>query len=78
MQINSALGNALYGIQNGITGMDKNSAKIASVDAFNSHNTTDIVQPLVDMQSNRLQVEMSAKAMKTIDETIGSLLDVVA
>ena len=78
MQINSALGNALYGIQKGITGMDKNAAKIASVDAFNSDSAKDIVQPLVDMQSNRLQVEVSAKAMNTIDETIGSLLDVLA
>jgi hypothetical protein len=30
------------------------------------------------MQSNRLQVEASVKVMNTIDETIGSLLDVAA
>lgn len=76
MQITSALGNALHGIQKGLTGMDKNAAKIAG--AFNAHNPTDIAQPLVDMQSNRLQVESSAKVMKTIDETIGSLIDIVA
>jgi hypothetical protein len=78
MHITSALGNALYGIQKGLTGMDSNAAKIASADAFNSQNPADIAQPLVDMQSNRLQVEVSAKVMKTMDETIGSLIDIVA
>ncbi len=78
MQISSALGNALYGIQKGLTGMDKNAAKIASAESFNSQNPADIAQPLVDMQNNRLQVEVSAKIMKTVDTTIGSLIDVVA
>jgi hypothetical protein len=78
MQISSALSNALHGIQKGLTGMDKNAAKIASVEAFNSQNPADVAQPLVDMQNNRLQVEASAKVMKTVDATIGSLIDVVA
>ena len=78
MHISSALGNALQGIQKGLADMDKNAAKIASADAFNSQNPADAAQPLVDMQSNRLQVEASAKAMKTVDATIGSLIDVIA
>ena len=78
MQITSALGNALSGIQKGLTGLDKNAGKIAGTAAFNSHALPDIAQPLVDMQSNRIQIEASSKVMKTIDETIGSLIDVVA
>ena len=78
MQITSALGNALSGIQKGLTGIDKNAAQIASADAFNSQNPADFAQPLVELQSNRLQVELSAKVMKSVDETIGTLLDVVA
>jgi len=78
MQITSALGSALYGIQKGLTGIDKNAAQIASADAFNSQNPADFAQPLVELQSNRLQVELSAKVMKSVDETIGTLLDVVA
>ena len=77
MQITSALGNALYGIKKGLTDMDKNAAKVASTDTFNSQNPTDIAQPLVDIQNNRLQVEASAKVMKTVDETIGSLIDII-
>jgi hypothetical protein len=78
MQISSALGNALHGIQKGLTGMDRNAATIASAEAFNSQNPANVAQPLVDMQNNRLQVEASAKIMKTVDATIGSLIDVVA
>lgn len=78
MQISSALGNALHGIQKGLTGMDKNAAKIASAKAFDSQNPADVAQPLVDMQNNRLQVEVSAKVLKAVDATIGSLIDVVA
>ena len=78
MLIGSALGNALHGIQKGLTGMDRNAAKIASAEAFNSQDPAVVAQPLVDMQNNRLQVEVSAKIMKTVDATIGSLIDVVA
>lgn len=78
MPITSALGSALYGIQKGLTGLDKNAAQIASADAFNAQNPADFAQPLVELQSNALQVEMSAKVMKSLDETIGTLLDVVA
>jgi hypothetical protein len=78
MQVTSALKNALYGMQKGLTGMEKNAAKIANADTFNSQNPTDAAQPLIDMQNNRLQVEASAKVMKTVDATIGSLLDTIA
>ena len=78
MLIGSALGNALHGIQKGLTGMDRNAAKIASAEAFNSQDPAVVAQPLVDMQNNRLQVEVSAKIMKTVDATIGSLIDVSA
>ena len=77
MQISSSLSSALYGIQKGLTGMDKNAAKIASADAFNSQSTTAVARPLIEMQSDRLQVEVSAKVMKTVDDTIGTLLDIV-
>lgn len=78
MSMTSVLGNALCGIQKGLSGIDKNAAKIASADAFNSQNPVDFTKPLVELQSNRLQIEVSAKVMTAVDETIGSLLDVVA
>jgi hypothetical protein len=78
MQIPSALSSALYGIQKGLTGMDKNAAQIAGADAFNSQNPTALANSLVELQNNRMQVEVSAKVMKSLDDTIGTLLNVVA
>jgi hypothetical protein len=78
MHINSAVGSALYGIRKGLTGLDENAAKIASADTFNSPSTSDLARPLVKIQNNRLQVETSVKTLKTVDETIGSLIDVIA
>ena len=78
MQITSALGNALYGIKKGLTEIDKNAAKVAGADTLNSPNAVDIAQPLVELQVNKLQVEASAKVMKSVDETLGSLIDITA
>jgi hypothetical protein len=77
MSMTSALSNALYGIQKGLAATDASAAKIANAEAFNSQSPVDFAQPLVDLQSDRLQVEVSAKVMTAVDETIGSLLDVV-
>ena len=78
MQITSALNNALYGIKKGLSEMDKTAAQIASRSAFHSQNPVDFAQPLVELQGSRIQVELSAMAMKSVDETIGSLLDAAA
>jgi len=78
MQITSAMSNALQGIQKGLTAIDKNAAQIASADNFNSENPVNSAQALVELQNNRTQVEVSAKVLKSVDEAIGSLLDVVA
>jgi hypothetical protein len=78
MQITSALGNALYGIKKGLTEIDKNAAKVAGAETFNSPNAVDVARPLVELQVNKLQIEASAKVMKSVDETLGSLIDVTA
>jgi len=72
------MSNALQGIQKGLAGVDKNAAQIASADNFKSDNPASSAQALVELQNNRMQVEVSAKAMKSVNEAIGSLLDVVA
>jgi len=72
------MSNALQGIQKGLAGVDKNAAQIAGADNFKSDNPASSAQALVELQNNRMQVEVSAKAMKSVNEAIGSLLDVVA
>lgn len=73
MKITAALGSALQGIRRGMEGLDRNTAQIASAEQMRGESSP--LQPLVESKVNRLQVEASAKAMRTIDEAIGSLFD---
>lgn len=75
MDINNALGTAITGIRRGMEGLDRNAAEVAQA---SKGNGDDIAAPLVDSKVNRLQVEASVSMVKTLDETIGSLLDVKA
>jgi len=78
MQITSALGSSLNGIQKGLAGIDKNAAQIASAKVFSPPNSADIVQPLMDLRNNHMQAELSVKVMEGLDGTFGTLIDVVA
>ncbi len=73
MNISNLFGNALLGIQRGMRGLDRNAAQIASAKELNGEASP--TEPLIDSKVNRLQVEASAKVMKTIDEAVGSLFD---
>jgi hypothetical protein len=71
----SALGSALQGIQTGLRNLDRDAAQIASAEQFTNESAADLAKPLVNLTLDRLQVQLSAKVMKTVDQTIGTLLD---
>lgn len=73
MDISSAFGSGLLGIQRGVQGLDRNAAEIAR--ASKSTEELSPVDALVNSKVNRLQVEASASVIRTVDETIGSLFD---
>ncbi len=75
MEVKSALGSAVTGIQRGMQGLDRNADEIARASGGDG---ADITESLVDSRINKLQVEASAKMVKTLDDTIGSLLDEMA
>lgn len=75
MDINNALGTAVNGIRRGMEGLDRNTAEVARA---STGSGDDIAAPLVDSRVNKLQVEANVSMVKTLDETIGSLLDVKA
>jgi hypothetical protein len=75
MEVTSAFGNAVAGIQRGMEGMARNAEEITR--AAGSEGG-DIVTPLLESHLNQLQVEASAKVINTLDDTIGSLLDEMA
>lgn len=77
-----ALNNAQLGIQRGLHGLRENAATIASADMLRHDSQTgsaaDLATPMVEMIDNQLQVEASAKVMRAVDETLGTLIDIKA
>ncbi|MCB1876555.1 MAG: hypothetical protein KDH88_11330 [Chromatiales bacterium] len=79
MQIGSATGNALHGIQQGMEGLRRNALRVAGAgQEGEAPNHSERVEALVEMKGDQQQVQASAKALKTANETLGSLLDVQA
>lgn len=74
----SALHSGIQGIHQGLRDLDRNAARIASKDQFTAQNASNVAEPLVDLELNKLQVAASAKVVKTVDETIGTILDITA
>ena len=69
----SAMNSAMAGIQTGLEGMRKNAMEIAR--SGPSLSTEQLTTSIVDLKSNQLQVQASAKVLETVDKTIGSLFD---
>ena len=70
-----AFQSGLSGINSGLQSLNKNSAKIASANAIESGS--DITTPLVNMISDKQQVQASAKVIETSNEMLGSILDII-
>lgn len=69
-----AFQSGLNGIQKGLQSLDNNAAKIASADTFQSG--ADVTEPLVNMLSDKLQVQASAKVIETSNAMLGSIIDI--
>jgi hypothetical protein len=73
-----ALSNGLMGIYNGLDNLKHDAQKIASTSAKGGEDTADLAKSLVDLNTDRHQIEASVKVVQAIDETLGTLLDVTA
>jgi len=78
MSIIQPLNSAATGIIRGLEGIKRNAAEIASADQMNGTANKDLTTPLVEIKHHQFQVEAAAKMVKTTDEMIGSLIDVIA
>jgi len=76
MNINSAFSSSLYGLQQARSGIVKNAQDIASVAKPDSN--VNLTESLVDLKINERAFEANAKVLSTVDDTIGTLLDVIA
>tara|TARA_R110002049_G_scaffold291854_3_gene476016 strand:+ start:566 stop:787 length:222 start_codon:yes stop_codon:yes gene_type:complete len=66
-----AFQSGLAGIQTGMQSLNQNATKIA-----NAQSTDDLTEPLVNMMSDKLQVQASSKVIEASSEMIGSILDI--
>lgn len=82
MMINNALNIGIQGIQDGMQGMEGAARKIArgGVDGprGSAEGGNSMIEPIVDLKLYERSVEASAQVVKTADETLGTLLDLMA
>ena len=72
----SALNSAFTGIQKGLEGMRKSASDITRAGTTeNGLSAEGLTTAIVELKENQVQVQASAKVLKTVDETIGSLFD---
>lgn len=80
--INNTLSIGIQGIQDGMMGMDNAARKIARGGVDGPQGTAEgagnLIEPMVDLKVYERSVEASAQVVKVADETLGSLLDVMA
>ncbi len=82
MMINNMLATGIQGVQDGLAGMDNAARKIARGGTDGPQGsagaTGALMEPMVDLKLYQRSVEASAQVVKAADETLGSLLDVMA
>ncbi|EON93779.1 hypothetical protein MARLIPOL_01705 [Marinobacter lipolyticus SM19] len=80
--ISNTLGIGIQGIQEGMAGMENAARKIARGGADGPQGTAEgagsLVEPIVELNLYERSVEASAQVVKTADETLGTLLDIMA
>ena len=74
----SGFSSAVTGINRGMDGMRRNAQAIASQGTSEPVSVKAVTESLVDLKSNSLQVEASAKVLSTQNEILGTLLDEMA
>lgn len=80
--INNTLSIGIQGVQDGMVGMENAARKIARGGADGPQGTAEsassLAEPILDLKVYERSVEASAQVVKTADETLGTLLDIMA
>jgi len=75
MSTQSLTGPALQGINRGFQGLRRVASAIAQPPQARPSEPTDLSRALVEMQQYANQAKASAKALKHIDQMVGTLFD---
>ncbi|MBW7470569.1 flagellar biosynthesis protein FlgE [Marinobacter sp. M216] len=80
--LNNTLAVGIQGIQDGMMGMESAARKIARGGADGPQGTAqgagNLIEPIIDLKLYERSVEASAQVVKAADETLGTLLDIMA
>jgi hypothetical protein len=74
----SALESARAGMQRGLRGLAADAQKIAHANVDKDPQVADLTDALVQSIVDRIQVQASARVMRTVDETLGTIVNVKA
>jgi hypothetical protein len=72
-----AMQSAELGIQRGLSGLNRDAQVVAGANVA-ADNTDAMTGALVDSLEQKLLVEASARMLSTVDQTLGTLIDVKA
>ncbi|GGE57033.1 hypothetical protein GCM10011533_06930 [Streptosporangium jomthongense] len=79
--ISNTLATGIQGIQDGMYGMENAARKIARAGIDGPQGSADsgnsLIEPIVDLKLYERSVQASAQVVKTADETLGTLLDIM-
>lgn len=78
MSLINTLNTGVLGIQRGLAAAQRSASTIASADCMTTDHTVDFAEPFVDLMLARTQVEASVQVVKTMDEMLGTIIDVLA
>ncbi|MFV2058351.1 MAG: hypothetical protein ACC707_17935 [Thiohalomonadales bacterium] len=65
----------LPGVTSGLENMRRDAQEIAATSAKGNEDTAELANSLVDLNSDRNQVEASVKVVQAIDEVMGTLFN---
>ena len=78
MTLINALNTGILGIERGLAQVRRSASTIASTETMSADNLSDLAEPMVDLVTARIQVGASARVVAAIDETLGTIIDVLA
>jgi len=78
MNVSDGFQSALMGVRAGMQSMQNHAENIASSSFAQSEKSPSMVESLVGLKQNQLQVMASMQVIKSLDDVIGTLLDVKA
>ena len=68
----------LLGMQRAMNDALRNSGKIAAATRHETLRPVELATPLTRLLQDRQQIQAAAEVVKSVDETLGTLLDVMA